>query len=107
MCFNKGNLTSAFYTQTYSSGMIGQAIPGNSAAPLPVTYTFTNPFGNIPTVTLSHQIVVIPPNTSNWGIILNIASISSTAITFVAYNAKNTAVAVNSWGYHIIAVGGW
>ena len=105
MCFNKGNLTSAFYTQTYSSGMIGPAISGNSPSPTSLSYTFTTPFGNIPTVTLSHQITT-GTNTNNWGIILSVAGVSSTGVVFVAYNAKNTAVAVNSWGYSIIAIGG-
>ena len=106
LAYGKGNLTSPHFTQTYSSGMIGPAIPANSPAPTSLSYTFTTPFGNIPTVTLSHQITT-GTNTNNWGIILSVAGVSSTGIVFVAYNAKNTAVAVNSWGYNIIAVGGW
>ena len=105
MCFNKGNLTSAFYTQTYSSGMIGPAIPGNTVSPTSLSYTFPTAFSTTPVITLSTQ-----NNTANgasWGIILSVAGVSTTGVVLVAYNAKNSAVAVNSWGYNLIAVGGW
>ena len=105
--FNKGNIVRKpiQYTNLYIRND-SPAIPANAPAPTSLSYTFTTPFGNIPTVTLSHQITT-GTNTNNWGIILSVAGVSSTGIVFVAYNAKSTAVAVNSWGYNIIAVGGW
>ena len=106
LAYGKGNLTSPHFTQTYSSGMIGPAISGNSPAPTSLSYTFTTPFGNIPAITLSVHINT-GANTNNRGVILSIAGVSSTGVVFVAYNAKSTAVAVNSWGYSIIAIGGY
>ena len=105
MCFNKGNLTSASFTQTYSSGMIGPVIPGNTVSPTSLSYTFPTAFSTTPVVTLSTQ-----NNTTNgvsWGIILSVIGVSNTGVVLVAYNAKKSAVAVNSCGYNIIAVGGW
>ena len=41
------------------------------------------------------------------GELLSVIGVSNTGVVLVAYNAKNSAVAVNSWGYNLIAVGGW
>lgn len=105
MCYSKGNLTSAFFTQTYSSGMIGPAIPGNTVSPTSLSYTFPTAFSSTPVITLSTQNNTL--NGASWGIILSVIGVSTTGVVLVAYNAKNSAVAVNSWGYNLIAVGGW
>jgi hypothetical protein len=103
--FTKGNLNYLHYTQTYSSGMIGPAISGNNVSPTSLSYTFPTAFSTTPVVTLSTQNNTL--NGASWGIILSVIGVSNTGVVLVAYNAKNSAVAVNSWGYNIIAVGGW
>jgi hypothetical protein len=103
--FGKGNLSSPSLTQTYSSGMIGPAIPANTVSPTSLSYTFATPFSTVPVVSLSVQ-----NNTAtggSWGVILSIRAVSVNGVVLVAYNAKGTAVAVNSWGYNLIAIGGY
>ena len=105
--FGKGNLTSASLTQSYSTGYTGIQILANTIITTAWLITFASVglanFSTIPVVTAS----VICATINSFGVQVQIYNVSTTAIAFVAYNAKAFTAPANTWGISFIAVGGY
>ena len=60
-------------------------------------------FSTIPVVTAS----VICATINSFGVQVQIYNVSTTAVAFIAYNAKASTALANTWGISFIAVGGY
>lgn len=107
LSFGKGNLTSATFMQTYSTGFTGIQILANTIITNSWTITFASVglanFSTAPIVTAS--VICATPNST--GVIVQVAGTLTTGVVFLAYNSKASTALANTWGISFIAVGGY
>jgi hypothetical protein len=107
ICFDKGNLTTGTFIQTFTSLTNGLVIAANSTMAPNIIMDFASfggvNFGTIPNVSLTLR----ANNTTAARIILSLYSKSASRVVVQAYNANAINVPAGTWGIEVVAIGGY